>query len=103
MMQFVPGIGCKLPHTERNTPLLRIDIEHNAIYMVADVYQLGRVLHALRPSHLADVNKSLNPLLQFDKCSVVGNAYDFPTDMCAHRVPMLGIQPWVRGKLLESQ
>ena len=92
-----------MPHSERNAPFLRIHVEHYAFNLVANIDQLGGVLHALGPRHFADVHQALNTLLQFDKGAVVGHADDTTLHMCAHGIAVRGIQPRVGRELLEAE
>src|SRR3954447_1156488 len=92
-MESVPRIGRELPHAERDTPLLRIDIENDAINLVADVDQFRGMFHPLRPSHFADVDQAFDSLFKFDEGAVVGDADHATTDMCSDRVPVRSIKP----------
>ena len=74
LMQRIPRIGRQLPHSQRNAPLGRIHVEDHALDLVADIDQLRRMLHALRPRHFADVNQAFDALLQFHERAVVGHA-----------------------------
>ena len=55
VMQRIPGIGCKLSHAQRNTSLLRVDVKHYAVHVIAHADELGGMLHTLGPGHLAHV------------------------------------------------
>src|SRR6266699_1789470 len=99
----VPRIGCKLPHPERNPPLAWIDAQHHAFDLITYIDQLRRMFGALRPGHFADMDEAFDSLLKLDECSVISHADDAPVHMRADRIAMLGIQPWVRRELLESQ
>src|SRR6185369_11245157 len=102
-VQLIPWIGRQLPHAERNTSLSRVDADHNAFHLVADIDQLRRMLHPLGPGHFADVYQSFDALLKFHECAVIRYADDSAADMSAYRVAMLRIKPRIRGQLLESQ
>src|SRR5579872_1800359 len=102
-VQCIPRIRCQLPHAQRNTPFLRIDVENHAIHLIACIDELGRVLHALRPGHFAYVNQSLDPLLQFDEGAVIGDADYASADMRPHGVALRGVQPRVGRELFESE
>src|SRR6266576_7252913 len=92
-VQAVPWVRGELPHTERNAPFRGVHVEHDALDLVADIDQLRRMLHALRPSHLADVHEPFNTLLQLDERTVIGNANDAPSHVRAHRIAMFSVQP----------
>ncbi len=57
---------------------------------------------ALRPGHLADMDESLNPLLQFYECTVVGHTDHASTNVRADGITVLGIEPGIRRELLEA-
>src|SRR5271166_5448509 len=102
LMQRIPWIGSQLTHAERNAALRRVHVEHDALDLIADIDQLRGMLHALRPSHLTDVDESFNSLLEFDERSVVSYADHASADMCTFGIAMLGIEPGIRRELLES-
>src|SRR5215470_393864 len=102
VMQCVPRIRGKLPHSQRDSSFLRNHVEHYAFDLITDVNQLRRMLHTLRPRHLADVDESFDTLLQLYERTVVGNADDSSRDMRAHGITMRSIQPRIRSELLES-
>ena len=103
LVQRIPRIGRQLPHAERNAALGRVHVQHHAFHLIADVDQLRRMLHALRPGHLADVDQAFDSLFQFDERAVVGDADDASANVRAHGIAMLGIEPRIRRELLESQ
>src|SRR6202012_387186 len=86
-----------------NTSLGRVHIDYHAFDNVADVDQLRRMLHALRPSHLTDVDQAFNSLLQFDERTVVRNADDATGNVRALGITMLRVEPRIRRELLESK
>src|SRR5215469_10707755 len=103
LMQRIPWVGCQLAHAEGDATLRWIDVEHNAFDLIADIDELRRVFHALRPGHLADVDEALDSLLKFDEGSVVGHTDDASLDVSALGITMLGIKPRIRCELLESE
>ena len=88
VVQRIPGIRCQLAHAERDAALGRIHAQDHAVDFVADVDQLRRMLHPLRPGHFADVNQAFNALLEFDERSVVGDADDASMNVRAHGIAM---------------
>src|SRR5271155_3075266 len=103
VVQRIPGILRQLPHAERNAALARIHVQHHALNLVAHVDQLRRMLHALRPRHLADVYQAFDALLKLNERAVVGHADHPPGYVRAHGITVLGIKPRIGGQLLESQ
>ena len=80
-----------------------IDVEHDALDLIADVDQLRGMLHALGPGHLADVDQTFDALLEFDEGSVVGDADDAAGDMRADRITVLSVEPRIGRELLEAE
>src|SRR5579859_7224731 len=103
LMQRIPGIRCQLPHTKRNAALDRVYVDDDALDFVAHIDELGWMLHALGPGHLADVNQAFDSLLKLDERAVVGDADYAAANMRADGITMLGIKPRIRGELLESE
>ena len=93
--------SCRMPSEMRRS--VRIDAEHDAFHLVADIDQLRRMLHPLGPGHLADVDQAFDALLQLHERAVVGHADDAPADVCADGIALLRIEPRIRRQLLESQ
>src|SRR5215469_9587633 len=102
-VQTFPRIRLKLLDAQRNAPLLRVHVQHHAINLVANVHQLGGMLHALGPRHLAHVYQAFDALLQLDESAVVSNAKNAAFYARADRIALSRIQPGIRRELLESQ
>ena len=90
-MQRLPRVGLELLHAERNTALLGIHVNHNALDVVIDFDNFRRVLHTLGPSHLADVHQAFNTLFEFDECAVVRDADYTTVYVRSNRVALRGI------------
>jgi hypothetical protein len=75
-----------------------IDAEHLRFNAVANVEDLRRVLDALAPRHLADVDQAFDARLELDEGAVVGQADDLAADAHArgeaihHGGPRIGHQ-----------
>ena len=52
-----PGIRLQLLESQRNAALLRVDLEHHRLHLIARLHHLRGMLHAPRPGHLADVDQ----------------------------------------------
>ena len=79
--QLVPGVVLDLLQAERNAARCRIHAEHHRVDGVADVEDLRRVLDALAPRHLGNVNEAFDARFELDERAVVGEA----DDLAAHR------------------
>src|SRR5687768_8626136 len=96
--QLVPRVALDLLEAEGNAAGRRIDAEHLRFHGVADVEDLRRMLDALAPRHLADVNQPFDAGLELDEGAVVGKAHDLAADAHAggetihHGGPRIGHQ-----------
>src|SRR5579862_1344497 len=61
------------------------------------------MFHPLGPGHFADVDEPFNSLLKFNERSVIGHADDASLHVRTLGIAVLGIEPWIRRELLESQ
>src|SRR3954466_2346354 len=94
-----PWISFELLDTERNTTLVRFDVEDNSFHLVADFDDFRRMLHAPAPSHFRDVNQSFDARLKFDESAIVGDAYDSSDHTATWRVVRLNVQPRIGAHL----
>jgi hypothetical protein len=65
--QVVPGVGLHLLQAERNPARCRVHAEDHRVDRIPDVENLRRVLDALAPRHLADVNQAFDTGLELDE------------------------------------
>src|SRR5271166_7049225 len=103
LVQRLPRIRFELLQSKADAPLRRVHVQHHGFHLVAYVHHLRRVLHPLRPRHLADVDKAFDALLQLDERSVIGHADDPAVHVRANRIALRGVQPRIGRKLLEAQ
>src|SRR5438270_2509171 len=61
------------------------------------------MLHALRPGHLADVDQSLDALLELDEGAIVSDADHASAYVRTDRITMRRVKPGVGSELFESQ
>ena len=101
--QLVPRVALDLLQAERDAPRAGIDAEHHRLDAVADVQDLRRVLDALAPRHLADVNQPLDARLELDERAVVGQADDLAADPRADRIALDDVRPRVVHQLLVAE
>src|ERR1017187_7937767 len=103
LVQTLPGIRFQLLQTQADTALLRIDVQHHGLNLVVHVDQLGGVLHALGPGHLADVHQAFDALFQLDEGAVVGHADDAAVYMRTDGIALGCVQPGIGRELFEAQ
>src|SRR3954469_18947920 len=101
--QVVPRVGLDLLEAERNPPRRAVDAEHHRVDRVADVEQLRRVLDALAPRHLADVDQPFDAGFELDERAVVGQADDLAAHPRADRVALHHVRPRVGDQLLVAE
>src|SRR5262245_46229418 len=101
--QVVPRVALDLFQTKRNASSRRIDSQHHRVDVVADIQNLRRVLDALAPRHLGNVNQPLDARLELDERSVIGEADHFAFNTGADWIPLHHVRPWIGNQLLVSQ
>jgi len=58
-------MGLELLHPQRNTPLVRIDLEYAGFDLLPHGQEVGRLVHAV-PGNIGNVNESVDARLNFD-------------------------------------
>ena len=80
-----------------------IDAEHHRVHGVAHVEDLRRVLDALAPRHLADVDQPFDARLELDERAVVGEADDLAAHARADRIALHHVRPRIGDELLVAE
>src|SRR5687767_10889542 len=101
--ELVPRVALDLLEAERNAARGRIDAEHLRLHAVANVEDLRRVLDALAPRHLADVNQAFDTRFELDEGAVVGQADHLAADAHARGEAIHYGGPRVRHQLLVAE
>src|SRR5262249_19669158 len=101
--ELVPRVALDLLQAERDPPRAGIDAEDHRFDRVADVEDLRRMLHALAPRHLADVDEPLDARLELDEPPVVGQAHDLARQARAHGIALDHVGPRIVHQLLVAQ
>ncbi len=101
--QLVPRVALDLLQAERDAPRAGIDAEHHRVDGVADVQDLRRVLDALAPRHLADVDQPFDAGLELDERAVVGQADDLAAHARADRIALDDVRPRIVHQLLVAE
>src|SRR4030095_7843388 len=101
--QLVPRVRFNLLEAQGNAPRRGIDAEHHRIDAVADVENLRRVLDALAPRHLGDVDQAFDAGLQLDERAVVGEAYHLAAHARANGIAILNRRPRILYELLVAE
>src|ERR1700736_4676872 len=103
VLKLLPRILLELLHAERDAAVAGVDAENDGVDLVAGLDQLRRMLHALGPGHLGDVNQSLDSLFELDECTVVRDGKNAAANLCPDRVALRRVEPRIRRKLLEAE
>src|SRR5688572_24277886 len=101
--EVVPDVGGELLETERQPLVLGVDAEHHRLDHVALLQHLRRVLHALAPRHVGDVNQAVDVLFDLDERAELGEVAHLALDARTHRVLLGELVPRVALDLLEAQ
>src|SRR5262245_32047290 len=101
--QVVPRVALDLLQPERNAAGGGVDAEDHRVDRIADVQDFRRVLDALAPRHLGDVNQSLDARLELDERAVVGQADDLALNPSTDRVAIHHVRPRVGDELLVAE
>jgi hypothetical protein len=101
--RVVPRIGLDLLETERNAARRRIHAEHHRVDGVADVQDLRRMLDALAPRHLADVDQPFDARFELHERAVVGQADDLAAHARADRIAIHHVRPRIGDELLVAE
>src|SRR5262245_21498118 len=101
--EVVPDIGRELLQPKRQPLVFGIDVQHHRVDHVALLQDLGRVLDALAPRHVGDVNQAVDILFDFDERAELGQVADLPLDPRADRVLVGQIVPRIALDLLQAE
>ena len=98
-----PGILLRLLGAERDLFGFLIEAQDHHVEFHADRKDLARMVHALGPGKLADVNKPFDARLQFHESAVRKDVHDLAADLIADRVTLIDRIPRIRALLLEAE
>src|SRR5215211_2149109 len=93
LVQRLPGVLLHLLHAETDATGSRIDTQHFNLDQVSRVDNLARVLHALGPAHLRNMDEAFNTGLEFDERAVVSHARNPSVHARTHRETFLDTGP----------
>src|SRR5579884_4089641 len=99
----LPRVGERLLQPEADAPLLRVDVEHHHLDLLAGRDDLAGMHVLFGPAHLGDVDEALDPRLQLDEGAVVGDVGDPALELGAGRVFQLDALPRVGFELLHAE
>ena len=100
---LIPGVHLGLLHAQGDFLLLLVDAEDDDFDLVANLHQLARMIDSLRPRHLGDVDKPLDPFLELDERAIGHDVDDFAHDAGGDRVLVGDVFPGAGALLLEAK
>ena len=71
-----PGIRLELLDTQRKPVRCGIDIQNHRLHDLPFFQHLGRMLDALGPGQVGNVNQAVDALFNFDECAEIGHIAD---------------------------
>src|SRR6185312_1064831 len=101
--EALPGVIQALLQAEADAPLLRIDVEHHHLDLLAGRDDLAGMHVLLGPAHLGDVHQTLDAGLQLDESAVVGDVGDAALELRAGRIFQLDAFPRIGFELLHAE
>src|SRR5262249_9912846 len=90
---FVPRVRLHLLDAERDFLLVLVDVEDLHFDLIADGDHLARMVDALGPAHLADVDKAFDARLELDERAVAHDVDDFARVLRTDRILLLDLFP----------
>src|SRR5439155_6279571 len=99
----LPRVARHLFQTQGDALALLIHVEDHAGHLVTFADHLARMADLAYPAHVADVQQSVDALLNFDKSAVIGQIAHRPGDDGPWRVALGHFIPGVRLNLLHAQ
>src|SRR3982751_455861 len=98
-----PRILLRLLETEADALVLGIDVQNHHIDRITLLHDLGRVLDALRPAHVGDVNEAVDTGLDFDERAEAGQVSHLAVDPRPDRVLERQHDPRILLRLLHAE
>src|SRR5579883_3300154 len=99
----LPRVGERLFEPETDAPLLRVDIEHHDLDLLAGRDNLARMHILLGPAHLRNMDQPLDPRFEFDKGAVIGDVGYAAAEFGAGRIFELDPFPRIGLELLHAE
>ena len=99
----IPWVGVELTYAKGDFLLVLVDAKHDGLDVLAGLEHLGGLVNALGPGQFADVNQSLDPGFQLDKCAVRHEVDHLAGHLAADGVFLLNLVPWVGLFLFQAE
>ena len=89
--------------TKADAPLVGIDIEHHDFHFLAGRNDLAGMDVFLSPTHLRDMDETLNTGLELNECTIIGDIGHAAGIFGADRIFDANALPGIRLKLLHAE
>src|SRR5665213_1547544 len=103
VLEAIPRVGETLFEAQADAPLLRIDVEHHHLDLLAGRDDLARMHVLLGPAHFRDMDEAFDAGLQFDESAVIGDVGDTALELGRGRVFELDAFPRIGLELLHAE
>src|SRR5579875_212089 len=103
LLEALPRVGQALLEAERDAALLRIDVQHHDLDLLAGRDDLAGMHVLLGPAHFRDVDQTLDARLELDEGAVIGDVGDAAPVLGAGRILELDALPRVGLELLHAE
>ena len=101
--QLGPRIVVELLEPQGNPLVVRIDVKNHHVQFVALLHDLGGMLHALGPTHVRDVDQSVDPRLDLDERAEGSEVPHDSREACAGGVLQRQREPRILFDLLHPE
>src|SRR5439155_5228659 len=98
-----PRVLAHLLQAERNPTRVLVDGEDDHVHLVPLLQHLAGMHHAPGPGHVADVDQTVDALLDFHEGAEVREVPDFPAELRADREALIDCEPRIRLGLLQPE
>ena len=98
-----PRILFHLFESKSNPLAILIHLQNDRMDLVTFLDFLGRMDNLAGPGHIADMQKAVNPILEFDKCTVVCEVANLSADVVTDRVLLGNDLPGIHLDLFHSE
>src|ERR1043166_256861 len=98
-----PRILLGLLEPEADALVLGVDVQDHDVDRVALLHDFRRMLNALRPAHVGNVNQAVDPRLDFDEGAEAGQVAHLSIDPRADRIPLRQHHPRILLRLLHAE
>ena len=101
--EALPHVGLQLLDAQREAAVLRLDAENNSLHLFALLHHFRRMLDALGPAQVRDVNQTVDAVFNLDEGAKVGQVAHPALNDCPGRILLGQVLPRVVEQLFHAQ